>query len=116
MLLRIAITAGLFGALLTAAEHHGTVKSLGFPIPGATVTATQGETKITSFTDDSGAYAFPALGAGAWTIEVEMMGFSGATMPLTVAEAATELNIEMKVGIAVPKPVLVAVAKKPVTG
>ena len=79
MLLRIAITAGLFGALLTAAEHHGTVKSLGFPIPGATVTATQGETKITSFTDDSGAYAFPALGPGAWTIEVEMMGFSGAT-------------------------------------
>ncbi len=116
MLLRIAITAGLFGALLTAAEHHGTVKSLGFPIPGATVTATQGETKITSFTDDSGAYAFPALGPGAWTIEVEMMGFSGATMPLTVAEAATELNIDMKVGIAVPKLAVVAVAKKLVAG
>ena len=64
---------------LTAAEYHGTVQSRGLKVPGATVTAVQGERKLTTTTDDQGAFQFPDLPDGAWQVQVEMLGFEPLT-------------------------------------
>ena len=46
------------------------------PVPGATVTARQGDKTFTVLTDTQGAYLFPDLADGTWTIKVEMRGFA----------------------------------------
>jgi hypothetical protein len=76
---------------LMASEYHGIVKSGGLPIPGATVTATQGDKKMVTTTDDQGAYSFPELADGTWTIEIEMLGF---------AKLSREVGIESDAPIA----------------
>ena len=68
----IAVWVALAG--LFASEHHGVVKSGGLPVPGATITATQDSKKVVTTTDDQGAYMFPDLVEGVWTIQVEMLG------------------------------------------
>jgi hypothetical protein len=81
---------------LMAAEHHGAVKSGGLPIPGVTITATQGDKKIVTTTDDQGAYSFPELADGTWTIEVEMMGFAKLTRDVGIASDAPPANWDLK--------------------
>src|SRR3954468_12829603 len=78
----LAVTA------LLASEHHGVVKSGGLPIPGATVTATQGDKKHATTTDEKGAYAFPDLADGVWTLHVEMLGFAKSSLEIGVAANA----------------------------
>jgi trimeric autotransporter adhesin len=56
----------------------GTVKFGGQPLPGATVVATQGEHRVVTTTDESGAYELPDLAPGAYTVEVQMFGFQTA--------------------------------------
>jgi hypothetical protein len=78
------------GQGLTAAEHSGQVSAAGVPIPGATVTATQGERKIVTATDAIGAFSFPDLKDGVWTIRVEMPGFAPLTRDVTVVAGAEQ--------------------------
>ena len=78
----IAVTA------LVAAEHHGVIKSGGFPIPGATVTATMGDKKLVTTSDDNGVYSFDDLPEGVWTIDVEMLGFGKVSREVAVAPEA----------------------------
>jgi hypothetical protein len=47
------------GAAATASEYHGQVAFGGLPVPGATVTATQGERKFVAITDQQGIFSFP---------------------------------------------------------
>lgn len=68
----IAVLAGC----LEAAEQRGVVKFGTIPIPGAAVTAQQGDKKQTVLTDAQGAYAFTDLTDGAWNLQVEMRGFA----------------------------------------
>ena len=68
------LTAGI----LAAGEHRGVVKVGTLPVPGATVTARQGEKTAATLTDGQGVYVFPDLGDGAWTITVEKRGFAPA--------------------------------------
>ena len=70
---------------LMAAEHHGTVKCGGLPVPGASVTAIQGDKKLLTTTDENGRYSFADLSDGAWTIEVEMLGFAKLSNEVGVA-------------------------------
>lgn len=60
--------------MLLAAEYHGTVKSGGLAVPGATLTVTQSETKRATSTDDQGAFGFADLADGMWTVDIEMLG------------------------------------------
>jgi len=74
---RICAMACLATCLLAgAAEYHGQVTFGALPVPGATVTVTQGERKFTAITDQQGVYAFPDLSDGPATVEVEMQCFS----------------------------------------
>jgi len=74
----------LSGTLLRAAEHRGTVTAAGLPLPGAVVHAKQGEHKLTTTTDESGAFRFADLADGTWTIEVESLGFNPLTREIAM--------------------------------
>ena len=62
--------------LLPASEHHGVVKFGGLAVPGATVTATQGDKKQVAITDPRGVYTFADLADGVWNLQVEMLCFA----------------------------------------
>src|SRR5215472_2055661 len=84
MALWIAV-AGLATTTLLASEHHGTVKSGGLPVPGATITATKGDKHFVTTTDEEGRYSFPDLEDGVWKIDVEMIGFAKLSNEVGVA-------------------------------
>ena len=95
-------------AALIASEHHGIVKSAGLPVPGATVTATQGDKKHVTTSDENGRYAFADLADGLWTLDIEMMGFEKLTKEVGIAYDAPspEWNLKMATlsAITAPKP------------
>jgi hypothetical protein len=94
--LLIAILA--FSPVLSATEHYGQVGFTGLAVPGATVTAIQGDKQIVTTTDQSGLYRFADLAEGTWTITVEMRGFAPVTKDIDViagAQAAVwELSLQ----------------------
>src|SRR5215475_6881266 len=83
-LLRI-LTAWIAVAGLMASEHHGTVKSGGLPVPGATVTATKGDERHVTTTDENGRYSFADLKDGVWKLDIEMLGFAKLSNDVGVA-------------------------------
>jgi hypothetical protein len=76
--------AGSAVTALTASEHRGMVTYHGLPVPGAVVSAIQGDRKLTTSTGDDGTYSFRDLADGAWTIEVEMTGFAKVSREIGV--------------------------------
>src|SRR6266481_6388201 len=71
--------------LALASEYHGQVTFGGLPVPGATITATQGSEKIVAVSDQQGGYSFADLADGGWTIQVEMQCFSTIEQTVTIA-------------------------------
>ena len=69
---------------VAASEHVGQVTFTGLGIPGVSVTASQGDTRIVATSDPQGIYRFPELADGTWTIRVEMLGFSPMTREITL--------------------------------
>jgi len=94
--LRSLVAAGLIVLNLVAVEQHGEVTFGGLPVPGATVTATQGNKKITAVTDPQGAYSFPDLADGVWTIQVEMLGFSTVKDDIAIGPETKPATWELK--------------------
>src|SRR5690349_111718 len=82
---------------LSASEHHGVVESNGLPVPGATVSAIQGDKKVVTTTDDQGAYSFPNLADGVWTIEVDMFGFAKLSREVGIAPEAPSPTWQLQV-------------------
>ena len=78
----------LLAGVLAAGEHRGVVKLGTLPVPGAAVTARQGDKMVTALTDLQGAYVFPDLADGTWTIKVEMRGFAPAEREVQSSGAA----------------------------
>ena len=70
--LRISGITCLVALGLAASQHHGVVKFGTVPVPGATVTATKGDTKLVAITDDVGFYSFAELADGVWKIQIDM--------------------------------------------
>ena len=81
---------------LAAVEHHGRVTFNGLPVPGVTVTATEAGKRLTAVTDQQGAYAFPDLAEGIWTIRVEMLCFAPIEREVAVAPAAPSPEWQLK--------------------
>jgi hypothetical protein len=79
-----------------ASEYHGIVTSGGLPVPGATVTVTQGSKKFVTVTDLQGFFSIPVLADGAGTIQVAMTGFSLVKQEVTVAPNAAMGKWELK--------------------
>ncbi|HEX4347721.1 MAG TPA: carboxypeptidase regulatory-like domain-containing protein [Vicinamibacterales bacterium] len=97
---RIAVAilgAVLLARTLSAAGEQGQVTFATAPVPGATVTASQGDKHVVTTTDIQGVYRFPDLPDGAWTIDVEMLGFEKVSQAVTVAADAAPANVELKI-------------------
>jgi hypothetical protein len=94
--LAIVLAALASSGIAAASEYRGQVSFGGFPVPGATVTATQGTKKVTTITDQGGAYAFADLADGAWKIEIEMQCFAPLESEVTIAAQMPATRWEMK--------------------
>ncbi len=105
-------------SVAVASEYHGQVAFGGLPLPGATVTATQGSKTLSAITDRQGLYSFPDLADGTWTIDVEMLCFSSIKQDVTIGPNAAAGSWELKLLSidqirSVAKPVLGVVAATP---
>ena len=70
--------------LMAGGEHSGQVMFGDLPVPGATVTASAGDRKLVTATDEQGVFKLPDATAGVWTLRVEMLGFETLTRDVTV--------------------------------
>jgi len=86
----------VYSGLAVASEYHGQVTFNGLPVPGVTVTATQGSKTVVAESDDNGNYSFPDLPDGAWKIELTMTGFATLDQQVTVAPDTPGIKWELK--------------------
>jgi len=91
----ISLTAAALVPLI-AAEYHGEVRFAGLPLPGVTVTATQGEKTLSTATDPRGVYSFADLPDGRWSFRVEKLGFAASTQEVTVSGNSPGASFELK--------------------
>jgi hypothetical protein len=75
-------------AKLPPNAHMGIVQFQDQPIPGATVTAVQGDKKLVTSTDDVGVYRFNEMTPGTWSVTVSMVGFADTTIEITIPSDA----------------------------
>ncbi|HXS94527.1 MAG TPA: carboxypeptidase-like regulatory domain-containing protein [Candidatus Limnocylindrales bacterium] len=96
-LVQVCALGLLLALTLSASEHRGVVKFGGIPVPGVTVTATQGDKTFTAVTDDQGMYAFPDLADGVWKLHLEMLTFAPQDQEIAVAPNAPvpEWNLKL---------------------
>jgi hypothetical protein len=83
-------------SVLAASEHHGQVKFGGLPIPGVTVTATQGDKKLVTISDSQGMYSFADLPDGVWSFEIDMLCFVPIKQDVTIGSDAAIPDWELK--------------------
>ncbi|HWC98055.1 MAG TPA: carboxypeptidase regulatory-like domain-containing protein [Candidatus Sulfopaludibacter sp.] len=81
---------------LAAAEHHGVVKFGGLPLPGATITLSQGDKKFTAISDAQGVYSIADVPDGTWSLQVEMLCFEPLKQEVAVAPGAPSPEWDMK--------------------
>ena len=86
--LLLCCVLALLSLKVFAAEHRGQVQFGGLPVPGAAVTATNGDKTLTAITDPQGNYIFPDLAEGTWKFQVEMLGFAVIQQDVVVAPGA----------------------------
>jgi len=70
--------------LLAGGEHSGQVVFGDLPVPGATITASAGDKKLVTATDEQGMFKLPDATVGVWTLRVEMLGFEPLTRDVIV--------------------------------
>src|SRR5216684_6249262 len=102
-LIRILTALTLFVFCATAIAQTGTSNitgtvrdTAGAVVPGATVTAKNDATGVTSTqtTNDSGVYAFTALPVGNYTVTVEKQGFKTLQKTKNALEVGTPLTVD----------------------
>ncbi|MBV9265345.1 MAG: TonB-dependent receptor, partial [Acidobacteriaceae bacterium] len=96
--LRAAASAALLlvlSAVLSRAQS-GFIRSAGQPIPGATVTASQGDRSVSTITDADGHYAFGPLDPGPWTVHIEIFGFEPVTEQINFGQAKGPTNFDLR--------------------
>jgi len=94
----VVLLSGLSLSAQTGTSNiTGTVRdSNGASVPGATVTAKNDATGVTStqVTTDSGVYAFSSLPVGKYTITIEKQGFKTLQKTDNVLEVGTPLTVD----------------------
>jgi hypothetical protein len=101
----VAIPGLAWGQARTEGELSGTVADpTGAMIPGATLTLTQASTGFTTTvtSSSSGAYVFPDLQPGTYTLKASASGFAEKTYEsvMVYAGRTTDLQVQLKVGTA----------------
>jgi len=82
-------------SLAVASEYHGQVTFGGFPVPGATITATQGSRKFTTTSDQGGIYSFADLSDGTWKIQIEIQLFSPVQTDVAITSTTPAGKFEL---------------------
>ena len=94
---------------LAAIDVRGIVTAGGASMPGATVTASQGDRQLATTTDERGAFVFTNVTAGEWSVEVRTLGFATLQRTVTIGSTdATPLSLELSF---LPKDALIASLK-----
>ncbi len=83
-------------ALAAASPYRGRVTFGGLPLPGATITATQGTAALSAVSDASGGFQFGDLADGKWTLDIEMQCFAPVHAEVTVAPNLPPAAYELK--------------------
>jgi hypothetical protein len=83
-------------AIAPASPYRGVVTFGGLPLPGATITATQGTKTETAVSDADGAFQFDDLADGKWTIDIQMQTFAPAHADVTIAPNHPAAAYELK--------------------
>jgi len=91
-----ALLFSVAGVGFAAADHYGQVTFRGLPVPGATVTASQGDKQFVTSTDQQGVYKLADLDEGLWTLRVQMLGFSTVSQDVNVAPDSPPSMWELK--------------------
>jgi hypothetical protein len=93
----LLLVAWLACGLLHGSEHRGMVRFGGLALPGASVSAVQGDQRRIAVTDGRGVYSFPDLADGAWTVRVEMQCFAPSEREVAIAANAppAEWDLEL---------------------
>ena len=96
--LRFALLLLCFTAASSAhaADHYGQVTFNGHPVPGATITAMQGATKVSTTSDADGGYALHNLADGVWQMDVSMSLFLTLHRDITVGAELPVTKWEIK--------------------
>jgi hypothetical protein len=77
-------------------EYRGVVTFGGLPLPGATITATQGSKQFVTSSDLQGIFSFSELEPGRCTMEIQMTGFATVKQDVTVGPNSPAGKWELK--------------------
>jgi hypothetical protein len=110
MMLWCIVTLACACRIAAASEYYGKITFGGLPVPGATITATQGSKTITVTSDEGGIFDFDDLPDGHWKIEVAMQCFQTINTDVTIAPKLPAASWELKL---LPSEQLEALAKAP---
>ena len=83
-------------SLAVASPYRGVVTFGGLPLPGATVTATQGTITKTAVSDTDGTFQFDDLADGKWTIDIQMQTFARVHADVTIAPSVPAGAYDLK--------------------
>src|SRR5882672_3554981 len=81
--------------LLAATDLTGHILFAGAAVPGATVTATHDNHRLTTTSDKDGAFRFTALDDGVWTIRVDLRGFVPMSREITIPHVEPSLVVTL---------------------
>jgi hypothetical protein len=93
-----------------ASSYFGQITFGGLPLPGATITATQGTKAISVTSDEGGVFHFDELPDGQWKIEITMLCFQTIDADVTIAPKMSGAKYELQL---LPTDQLQALAKAP---
>ena len=79
-----------------ASVYRGQITSGGLPIPGATITMTHDEKKVTTISDQGGLFNFPDLPDGSWKVTIEMQCFAPVDEEVNIAPDTPAAHWELK--------------------
>jgi trimeric autotransporter adhesin len=97
-------------SLAQATSYFGAITFGGLPVPGVTITATQGSKTVSVISDEGGVFHFDDLSDGPWKIQVSMPCFQTIDADVTIAPNMAAAKYELKL---LPADQLQALAKAP---
>ena len=83
-------------SLAKASQYRGQITFDALPLPGATITATQGSKKLVATSDEQGNYFFPDIPDGTWKLEVEMSCFATVDQDVAIAPNTPAITFDLK--------------------
>ena len=108
ILIFLALVSACGGRTVLASTYSGQVTFGGLAVPGATITATQGDRKFSVTSDETGRYRFDDLRDGQWTIEISLQCFAPIHVDVAIPPRTAAGKWELKL---LPIQELMALAK-----